>query len=81
MIEAPVQRPAPQAAGGGAKDMSAPCPTCRAAMTYVTAMPHPQAPAMRKTVFLCPLCNQTRSYSLSAAMAETYAALCPAPEA
>jgi hypothetical protein len=44
-------------------------------MAYVTALPHPQAPEMRRTVFLCVACNQTRNYSLSAAMAEAYAAL------
>jgi hypothetical protein len=65
------QKPAQDAA----KDLTAPCPRCRAAMAYVTALPHPQAPEMRRTVFLCVACNQTRNYSLSAAMAEAYAAL------
>lgn len=55
--------------------LSAPCPKCRAEMVYVTALPHPHAPEMRRTVFLCAWCNQTRNYSLSAAMAEAYAAL------
>jgi hypothetical protein len=65
----------PQLAPEGAKDMSAPCPKCRAVMVYVTALPHPVAPDMRRTVFLCSPCNRTRNYSLSAAMAEAYAAL------
>jgi hypothetical protein len=63
----------------GAKDMSAPCPKCRAAMVYVTALPHPIASEMRRTVFLCSPCNQTRNYSLSVAMAEAYAALFAPP--
>jgi hypothetical protein len=50
-------------------------------MVYVTALPHPHAPAMRRTVFLCSACNRTRNYSLTAAMAEAYAALCPATDA
>ncbi|MFZ0607921.1 MAG: hypothetical protein WBD53_06885 [Xanthobacteraceae bacterium] len=69
----------PQIAPDGAKDMSAPCPKCRLGMIFVTALPHPHAPAMRRTVFLCTPCNQTRNYSLSAAMAEAYAALFPPP--
>jgi hypothetical protein len=45
-------------------------------MIYVTTMPHPKAPAMQRTTFACYGCNQTRSYTLSATMAETYAVLC-----
>ena len=75
------QQPSSQTARGGANDMSAPCPKCRAVMVYVTALPHPHAPAMRRTVFLCSACNQTRNYPLSAAMAEAYAALFAPPEA
>jgi len=74
-----VQKLSPQIAPEGAKDMSAPCPKCRAAMVYVTALPHPHAPKMRRTVFLCAPCNQTRNYSLSAAMAEAYAVLLAPP--
>ncbi len=74
-----VQKLSPHIAPAGAKDMSAPCPKCRAAMVYVTALPHPYAPEMRRTVFLCSPCNQTRNYSLSAAMAEAYAALFAPP--
>ncbi len=48
-------------------------------MVYVTALPHPYAPEMRRTVFLCAPCNQTRNYSLSAAMAEAYAVLFAPP--
>jgi hypothetical protein len=73
------QKLSPQLAPEGAKDMSAPCPKCRVAMVYVTALPHPNAPEMRRTVFLCSPCNQTRNYSLSAAMAEAYAALFAPP--
>jgi len=79
MIDAMASRLSPQIAPDADKDMSAPCPRCRAGMIYVTALPHPHAPAMRRTVFLCTPCNQTRNYSLSAAMAEAYAALFPAP--
>jgi hypothetical protein len=75
MTEDLVQKLSPQIAAKGAKDLTAPCPKCRVAMVYVTALPHPQAPEMRRTVFLCAACNQTRNYSLSAAMAEAYAAL------
>jgi hypothetical protein len=80
MIEFSAQKLSPQAASDGAKDMSAPCPKCRVAMIFVTALPHPHAPSMRRTVFLCTPCNQTRNYSLSAEMAEIYAALFPPPE-
>jgi len=79
MIDAMASRLSPQIAPDADKDMSAPCPRCRAGMIYVTALPHPHAPAMRRTVFLCTPCNQTRNYSLSAAMAAAYAALFPAP--
>jgi hypothetical protein len=71
------QTEAQNAAKDAAKDLTAPCPKCRAAMVYVTALPHPYAPAMRRTVFLCAACNQTRNYSLSATMAEAYAVLFP----
>ena len=74
-----VQKLSPQIAPDAAKNLTAPCPKCRAAMVFVTALPHPQAPKMRRTVFLCAPCNQTRNYSLSAAMAEAYAALFAPP--
>jgi hypothetical protein len=80
MPEALAQTLSPQLATDSAKDMSAPCPKCRAAMIFVAALPHPHAPAMRRTVFLCTPCNRTRNYSLSEAMAEAYAAMFPAPE-
>jgi C4-type Zn-finger protein len=70
-----IQEPARQTAEVAAQDLTAPCPKCRADMVYVTALPHPYAPEMRRTVFLCAPCNQTRNYSLSAAMAEAYATL------
>jgi len=75
MIQEPAQQTAKVAANDTAQDLTAPCPKCRADMVYVTALPHPYAPEMRRTVFLCASCNQTRNYSLSAAMAEAYAAL------
>ncbi len=53
---------------------AAPCPKCRTEMVYVTTMPHPKAPEMRRTTFVCFVCTQTRNYSLSPAMAEAYAA-------
>ena len=45
-------------------------------MAYVTNRPHPKAPAMRQTTFACYGCNQTRSYTLTASMAEAYAVAC-----
>ena len=74
-----IQEPAHKTAEDVAKDLTAPCPKCRADMVYVTALRHPHAPEMRRTVFLCATCNQTRNYSLSAAMAEAYAVLFPPP--
>jgi RNase P subunit RPR2 len=53
---------------------TAPCPKCRTELVYVTTMPHPHAPEMQRTTFVCFVCNQTRNYSLSPAMAATYAA-------
>jgi C4-type Zn-finger protein len=55
--------------------MTASCPKCHHEMTYVTSVPHPKAPQMQRTTFVCYRCNQTRSYILSAAMAHAYAAL------
>ncbi len=54
--------------------LSAPCPKCHAEMIYVTSLPHPQAPGMLRTTFVRYGCNQTRSYPLSEAMANAYAA-------
>jgi len=42
-------------------------------MTYVTALPHPKAPSMRRTTFVCRTCNRTWSYMLSAEVAAGYA--------
>jgi transposase-like protein len=50
------------------------CPNCRHELIYVTAMPHLKAPQMRKTTFVCRPCNRTWNYSLSAEIAERYAA-------
>ncbi len=75
MIQERAQQATHATGDDAAKDLTAPCPKCRAAMVYVTALQHPYAPEMRRTVFLCTPCNQTRNYSLSAAMAEAYAAL------
>ena len=49
------------------------CPKCRDDMIYVAALPHPKAPYMRRTTFVCRACNRTWSYSLSVEMAEVYA--------
>jgi len=46
-------------------------------MIYVAALPHPSAPSMRKTTFVCRSCNRTWTYSLSPDMAERYAAFAP----
>ena len=58
--------------------LKAPCYKCKTEMIYVTSLPHPRAPqAMERTTFVCYACNQTRSYSLSRAMAEAYADASP----
>jgi hypothetical protein len=55
--------------------LKAPCHKCQTEMIYITSLPHPRAPEiMQRTTFVCYACNQTRSYSLSAAMAQAYAA-------
>ena len=59
---------------------SALCPKCHSEMRYVTAMPHPMAPEMQRTTFVCYSCNQTRTYVLSSAMAGAYAAASHAAE-
>ena len=61
--------------------IKAPCPKCRNDMIYVTAIPHPTAIQMQRTVFLCQPCNQTRAYMLSAAIADAYVAATAAPTA
>jgi hypothetical protein len=35
-------------------------------MTHVTDLPHPLAPTMVKSMFVCRACNQTRTYILPA---------------
>jgi hypothetical protein len=59
-----------------AEELSAPCPKCQSEMIYVTTLPHPKAPRMQRTTFVCRICNQTRSYSLSLEMAAAYATVC-----
>lgn len=54
--------------------MTADCPKCRHALIYVTSVPHPKAPEMQRTTFVCYPCNRTWSYALSPAMAQAYAA-------
>jgi hypothetical protein len=54
--------------------MLASCPKCGHQMIYVTAVPHPKAPQMQRTTFVCYPRNQTRSYMLSAEMAHAYGA-------
>lgn len=61
------------------QEMKALCPKCGEALTYVTSVPHPKSPAMRRTTFVCYPCNRTRSYALAPAMAEAYAAGNPPP--
>ena len=48
------------------------CPKCRSALVYVTCLPHPRSPQMRKTTFVCNPCNSTWNNSLAAEMAELY---------
>jgi hypothetical protein len=43
-------------------------------MIYVAALAHPKSPTMRKTIFVCYGCNQTRNYALSEEMANAYLA-------
>jgi DNA-directed RNA polymerase subunit M/transcription elongation factor TFIIS len=54
--------------------MTAQCPKCREQLIYVTSVPHPKAPEMQRTTFVCYPCNRTWSYALSPAMAEAYSA-------
>ena len=61
------------------QSLNAPCPKCRNDMVYVTALPHKSSPQMRRTMFLCATCNQTKSYMLSAAMAEAFAGAAAPP--
>jgi transposase-like protein len=56
---------------------TATCPKCKDDMTYVTALPHPKAPQMLKTTFVCQQCNRTYSYPLSPEMAAAYATEAP----
>lgn len=51
---------------------TASCPKCHHDMTYVTSVPHPKAPQMLKTTFVCFRCNRTFSYALSPEMAAAY---------
>ena len=44
----------------------APCPKCHSGMTRVVDIPHPLAPNMLKSTFLCRPCNRTRTYVLPA---------------
>jgi DNA-directed RNA polymerase subunit M/transcription elongation factor TFIIS len=54
--------------------MTVQCPKCREQLLYVTSIPHPRAPEMQRTTFVCYPCNRTWSYALSPPMAEAYAA-------
>ena len=56
------------------QDTTALCPKCGDPLIYVTSVPHPKAPAMQRTTFVCYPCNRTWSYALAPAMAEAYAA-------
>jgi transposase-like protein len=57
--------------------MTAQCPKCRHELLYVTSVPHPKAPEMQRTTFVCYPCNRTWSYALTPEMAESYAASAP----
>ncbi len=52
-----------------AASRSARCQKCRSDMTHVTDLPHPLAPTMVKSMFVCRACNQTRTYILPACQA------------
>jgi DNA-directed RNA polymerase subunit M/transcription elongation factor TFIIS len=62
-------------------ETTAACPKCGERLVYVTSMPHPKSPAMRRTTFVCYPCNRTWSYTLAPAMAEAYATGNPAAAA
>jgi len=61
------------------QDLTALCPKCREPLIYVTSVPHPKSPAMRRSTFVCYPCNRTWSYTLAPAMAEAYAAVAAPP--
>jgi hypothetical protein len=50
------------------------CAKCRGELLYVAALPHPKAPQMRKTTFVCYPCNRTWTYPLAAEVAGRYEA-------
>jgi transposase-like protein len=49
------------------------CPKCKNVLLYVTSLPHPTSPQMRKTTFVCYSCKRTLTYQLTAELAELYA--------
>jgi hypothetical protein len=52
------------------------CPKCRSAMIHVAIMPHPIAPAMQRSTYVCRACNCTRTYILpSSSMSAPFAAV------
>ena len=61
------------------QDTTALCPKCGEPLIYVTSVPHPKAPAMQRTTFVCYPCNRTWSYALAPAMAAAYAASAAPP--
>ncbi len=48
------------------------CPKCLGEMLYVTSVPHPASPDMRKITFACLPCNRTWAYVLAAELAAQY---------
>ncbi len=52
-----------------ADNRAARCQKCRSDMTHVTDLPHPIAPTMVRSMFVCRACNQTRTYILPACQA------------
>jgi RNase P subunit RPR2 len=50
------------------------CQKCQTPLLYVTALPHPKSPQMRKTTFVCYQCKRTWTYPLAAEIAEYYGA-------
>jgi hypothetical protein len=42
-----------------------PCPKCQSPMIHVADTPHPLAPAMQRSTYLCRPCNRTRNYILA----------------
>lgn len=50
-----------------ADSIAAPCPKCGTTMLLAAVAPHPIATQMQRNTYLCPTCNQTKTYMLPVA--------------